>query len=1536
MLCSITRISTCAAMWNSLIGRSQNEHIMETPQKQSCLKATATSAFFKPVMLIATISILGGVSYGLYDLIRVPEYTCPLAGQSPVEVEAGRRIVVGPSRDGEVCVLEGETVVGRSYDGLPWEQSTVAVEDFKCEENGNCTVLVPPNRGKFYLNSYGSKISTPETEVARFLMQATFGPKKTELSSWGSNTPKTWIREQMQLPPSLHREYFRKRVSQRTRSHSVTGRPRRACDHHSRWHRHAFTAADIGDTLVVVSLSGGRVALQLTGITRVEIDSRLWRTRGRSPFKICSVEEYVGGRVTFGANDCSESNANPALEFSSPPTSRMITFDSSQATLKEMAAPVDGVLILNVVSGLRLEPCSAPRFGPIFMLNPADGKLYQHDSRLVLLENTLESPAKGESLEGDYCVSAPKTFLNKDTCVVGGRNCAPPTYTSKTIKLDDTTLRSFITVGGHYVYKIDGLPIAGQRDPCSDRSSRWLKVSCDSGNDNNKLTPRTLQLFMDNLQRSRDPNPLVRDIHVGFSSACDSVSTLGATLEVSGTCWKHVHKQMFDVYDFTRLTDKYAHLGPDYVVRRPAETQQSTTLLFPESHPIGYWTFQFRGYHRMGRYLDDVDFAKLPSFVQSEEMAQHFGVSETTSVDDDLTERCGSPGEVANDPTLGARFSVGMFTYKNIQGRDPEILDTRMEESNYKTATWARLALNADDQLRQRMAFALSEIVVITASQIGNRENEHSIAFYDIFVRHAFGNYRDILKEVSYSPMMALMLTYMETKSFEYSLRETGRDIFPDENYAREIMQLFTIGLIQLFADGTQRKDENGVLLETYTNEDIIAFSRAWTGFKRQNTRGNFDGISWVRSANNLDPMQIVPEYRDQFPKMDLYRGHIGDGYPLCVEFPEKMFLRKGASWIYRGTDPLPKLDRDPSYFGARFNVRRATLDSRSDLYKKLCQEDSTGKCRFKSTVELDENLACMGIECDADALRTVKVSNAFYEFVRPACVRFPFFNNGKKLQNAEGKDALCVHPGEIVAAEACCSPETTSASQNCLFAGERLSFTRAQQRCASEGKELCDFSSTVTDSCFPEGPHWTTANCEVLIKIANNRGKVAVVHEPEVGPRGSFTKDNMRKSVRQDSRNLFRVDWKGNSFPSPENDCKGICELTEANECLCRGTVFEAAVFDRLPSVREVVENLHIGSLAPDVYDAGEYTLYLRDGDVKVYVKAGGALFDKNTIFKVTDKGEERYFVNMESTVALTNGDGFRNPANLMGIVTATARDAHYETDAVIDHFFKHRNCPPFVAYRIIQRFVTSNPSPRYVTACATAFAQGSYEGFGSGKYGDLAALIAAVLLDKEARSISLDSDPTHGQLREPLLKIIHVLRSLEVKTRGNRELDFLDLNAIIAQRPHFAPDVFSYFKPEYAPAGKVATAGLVAPEAQIFTGPTVVNLVNGLISLMRVGLSNCFSGFGLHFERRDCLRMLVGLERIEAAPAMLGWTPEGSSAEEVVDELNVLLTAGRLDDFTRSYIVREFNVEAEKGDFAGAVTLAKQLLIAAPELSY
>ncbi len=137
---------------------------------------------------------------------------------------------------------------------------------------------------------------------------------------------------------------------------------------------------------------------------------------------------------------------------------------------------------------------------------------------------------------------------------------------------------------------------------------------------------------------------------------------------------------------------------------------------------------------------------------------------------------------------------------------------------------WKQL-IEGNDPLRHRMTYALSQTVVISDRSIGSSK---AMAYYmDVLGRNAFGNYKDILMEITYTPAMANYLTYLNNKKAN---ERTGR--MPDENYAREILQLFSIGVNELNMDGTLKLNGQGDPIPTFTNDDIGGLARVFTGLR--------------------------------------------------------------------------------------------------------------------------------------------------------------------------------------------------------------------------------------------------------------------------------------------------------------------------------------------------------------------------------------------------------------------------------------------------------------------------------------------------------------------------------------------------------------------------------------------------------------------------------------------------------------------------------------------------------------------------------
>lgn len=173
--------------------------------------------------------------------------------------------------------------------------------------------------------------------------------------------------------------------------------------------------------------------------------------------------------------------------------------------------------------------------------------------------------------------------------------------------------------------------------------------------------------------------------------------------------------------------------------------------------------------------------------------------------------------------------------------------------------TFWRQALTGADQLRQRMVFALSQVFVVSQSNSDVSSRPRGLANYlDMLLAQCFGNFRQLLVAVSLHPIMGLNLSSLRNQAEDPA---TGRA--PDETYAREVMQLFTIRLYQLNADGTQVIGSGGQPVSSYGNADVQGLALVFTGFSwagpdTSNTR--FRGGNADPNRHSL-PMQAYPQF---------------------------------------------------------------------------------------------------------------------------------------------------------------------------------------------------------------------------------------------------------------------------------------------------------------------------------------------------------------------------------------------------------------------------------------------------------------------------------------------------------------------------------------------------------------------------------------------------------------------------------------------------------------------------------------------------
>ncbi len=203
-----------------------------------------------------------------------------------------------------------------------------------------------------------------------------------------------------------------------------------------------------------------------------------------------------------------------------------------------------------------------------------------------------------------------------------------------------------------------------------------------------------------------------------------------------------------------------------------------------------------------------------------------------------------TPGDV--DDLLASDLDT-WFSDQTARTMPTTHLDRRVEHGNTMYALWEGF-LAGPDQLRKRVGYALSQIFV--ASDLGVN-NLRLCAYADLLETHAFGTYRALIEHVTRSPAMGQYLTYDRNRA-----ADPRRGSVPDENYAREIMQLFSIGLWELQRNGERRLDTGGQPIPTYDTDDILGLARVFTGFESQQTEDPY---------SHADPMRSDSDFSDRW-----------------------------------------------------------------------------------------------------------------------------------------------------------------------------------------------------------------------------------------------------------------------------------------------------------------------------------------------------------------------------------------------------------------------------------------------------------------------------------------------------------------------------------------------------------------------------------------------------------------------------------------------------------------------------------------------
>jgi uncharacterized protein (DUF1800 family) len=240
-----------------------------------------------------------------------------------------------------------------------------------------------------------------------------------------------------------------------------------------------------------------------------------------------------------------------------------------------------------------------------------------------------------------------------------------------------------------------------------------------------------------------------------------------------------------------------------------------------------------------------------------------------------------------------------------------------------------------------------------------------------------------------------------------------------------------------------------------------------------------------------------------------------------------------------------------------------------------------------------------------------------------------------------------------------------------------------------------------------------------------------------------------------------------------------------------------------------------------------------------------------------------------------------------LNGLVVPAGQSGMKDIEDAINMLFMHENTPPFISKQLIQRFVTSNPSPAYIDRIANVFAND-----GQGVRGNLGAVIHAILMDEEARSCEQISNPEFGKMYEPIIRYAHLVKGIDFSVKpGDIYLNHAyDFNMRFDQHPLSAPSVFNFFKPDHQPLGEIADANLVAPEFQILNSLTVMEGGN-------VAFDNVYYNYSYNNWEGE-------YGDFEVYNNLIGFVQSSLDDEVLINHIDLLLLNGNMSDHTRNVI--------------------------------
>ena len=324
---------------------------------------------------------------------------------------------------------------------------------------------------------------------------------------------------------------------------------------------------------------------------------------------------------------------------------------------------------------------------------------------------------------------------------------------------------------------------------------------------------------------------------------------------------------------------------------------------------------------------------------------------------------------------------------------------------------------------------------------------------------------------------------------------------------------------------------------------------------------------------------------------------------------------------------------------------------------------------------------------------------------------------------------------------------------------------------------------------------------------------------------------------------------------------------------------LFSIGLYELNPDGSQKVDN--DGNPIPtyNIYDIKEFA--------KVFTGLGPGALIENEWLDEPEFGVDKWITDMTVPMAMYNNWHQQGEKHLLNnFVIPAGQSGTEDVEQAVNSLFMHPNVGPFIARRLIQNMVKSNPTPAYIARVSAAF-----DNNGEGERGDMKAVVKAILLDEEARTCSWVNNSQQGKLREPMMRYFHFCRAVDkINTYDgvywNIGYDFWQKTG---QLPLASPSVFNFFLPDFQPVGPISNAGLYGPEFQIHNSLTSLGYINSVDDWVM---------WGVLMDSWENVGTAVTLDISKL-------TPLAKDPEVLINKLDLLLTHGALSDETRLIII-------------------------------